>query len=115
MNFNYYKVFGLAMLVITILILAKVAKAGEKSEWLNENPCMIKVVITNTEECKDSMCLIKEIDYKKMRIEYDKISTDIAKVRNALEQIPDFNLELKASINKVLNKKQAEMNRNYAR
>jgi hypothetical protein len=50
-----------------------------------------------------------------MRIEYDKISTDIAKVRNALEQIPDFNLELKASINKVLNKKQAEMNRNYAR
>ena len=43
-----YKVFGLAMLVITILILTKVANAGEKSEWLNENPCMIKVVITNT-------------------------------------------------------------------
>jgi len=58
---------------------------------------------------------MSEIDYKKMRIEYDKISTDISKVRNALEQIPDFNLELKASINKVLNKKQAEMNRNYAR
>ena len=44
-----YKVFGLAMLVITILILTKVANAGEKSEWLNDNPCMIKVVITNTE------------------------------------------------------------------
>ena len=43
-----YKVFGLAMLVITILILTKVANAGEKSQWLNENPCMIKVVITNT-------------------------------------------------------------------
>ena len=43
-----YKVFGLAMLVITILILTKVANAGEKSEWLNDNPCMIKVVITNT-------------------------------------------------------------------
>ena len=43
-----YKVFGLAMLVITILILTKVANAGEKSKWLNENPCMIKVVITNT-------------------------------------------------------------------
>jgi hypothetical protein len=68
MNFNYYKVFGLAMLVITILILAKVAKAGEKSEWLNENPCMIKVVITNTEECKDSMCLIKEIITKKEEV-----------------------------------------------
>ena len=57
---NYYKIFGLAMIVITILIIAKVANAGEKSEWLNDNPCMIKVVITNTEECKDSMCLIKE-------------------------------------------------------
>ena len=68
MNFNYSKVFGLAMLVITILILAKVAKAGEKSEWLNENPCMIKVVITNTEECKDSMCLIKEIITKKEEV-----------------------------------------------
>ena len=44
-----YKVFGLAMLVITILILTKVANAGEKSEWLNDNPCMIKVVITNTD------------------------------------------------------------------
>ena len=57
---NYYKIFGLAMIVITILIIAKVANAGEKSEWLNDNPCMIKVIITNTEECKDSMCLIKE-------------------------------------------------------
>ena len=53
---NYYKIFGLAMIVITILIIAKVANAGEKSEWLNDNPCMIKVVITNKEEvleCKD--------------------------------------------------------------
>ena len=65
MNFNYYKVFGLAMLVITILILAKVAKAGEKSEWLNENPCMIKVIITEKEICKDSKCLIKETQTKK--------------------------------------------------
>jgi hypothetical protein len=42
------------------------ANAGEKSEWLNDNPCMIKIIITNTEvngistttkeeklECKD--------------------------------------------------------------
>ena len=64
---NYYKIFGLAMIVITILIIAKVANAGEKSEWLNDNPCMIKVVITNTEECKDSMCLIKETVTKKRR------------------------------------------------
>jgi len=115
MNFNKIFLF-LTIILITVIILTTIASSEQpKSQWLNENPCMIKVVITNTEECKDSMCLIKEIDYKKMRIEYDKISTDIAKVRNALEQIPDFNLELKASINKVLNKKQAEMNRNYAR
>ena len=65
---NYYKIFGLAMIVITILIIAKVANAGEKSEWLNDNPCMIKVVITNTEECKDSMCLIKEAITKKEEV-----------------------------------------------
>ena len=65
---NYYKIFGLAMIVITILIIAKVANAGEKSEWLNDNPCMIKVVITNTEECKDSMCLIKETITKKEEV-----------------------------------------------
>ena len=57
---NYYKIFGLAMIVITILIIAKVANAGEKSEWLNDNPCMIKVVVNEKEICKDSMCLIKE-------------------------------------------------------
>ena len=65
---NYYKIFGLAMIVITILIIAKVANAGEKSEWLNDNPCMIKVIITNTEECKDSMCLIKETVTKKEEV-----------------------------------------------
>ena len=65
---NYYKIFGLAMIVITILIIAKVANAGEKSEWLNDNPCMIKVIITNTEECKDSMCLIKETITKKEEV-----------------------------------------------
>jgi len=48
------------MILITILILSTVARAGEKSEWLNDNPCMIKVVITEKEICKDSMCLIKE-------------------------------------------------------
>ena len=48
MRFSWFRFFGLTMLVISILILTKIAKAGEKSEWLNENPCMIKVVITNT-------------------------------------------------------------------
>ena len=60
---NYYKIFGLAMIVITILIIflimSGIAVAGEKSQWLNDNPCMIKVV--TTEKCLDSQCLIKEI------------------------------------------------------
>ena len=42
-----------------ILIVSGIAVAGEKSQWLNDNPCMIKVV--TTEKCLDSQCLIKEI------------------------------------------------------
>ena len=68
MNFNYYKFFGLTILLISILLLVKVAAAGEKSKWLNENPCMIKVVITETEVCKDSMCLIKETQITKEEV-----------------------------------------------
>ena len=37
------------LIMITILLLGNYAMSGEKSEWLNDNPCMIKVVITNTE------------------------------------------------------------------
>ena len=41
------------------MIVSGIAVAGEKSEWLNDNPCMIKIV--TTEKCLDSQCLIKEI------------------------------------------------------
>jgi len=37
------------LIMITLLILGNCALGGEKSEWLNENPCMIKVVKKNTE------------------------------------------------------------------
>ena len=54
MNFN--KIFLiLTMVLISILILTTMANAAEevkekpKSEWLNDNPCMIKIIITNTE------------------------------------------------------------------
>jgi len=52
-------------------------------------------------------------DYGKMRKDYDKISSDIAKVRIALEQIPDIDLKLKGLINHGLNKRQGEINKNY--
>jgi len=38
-----------SFILIVFLIITGIATAAEKSEWLNENPCMIKVVITNTE------------------------------------------------------------------
>ena len=55
-----------SFILIVFLIITGIATAAEKSEWLNDNPCMIKIVITNTEvngvtittkeeklECKD--------------------------------------------------------------
>ena len=42
------------LLLITFLLLTNYAYGKSKSQWLNENPCMIKVVIT--EKCLDSKC-----------------------------------------------------------
>ena len=68
MNFNKF-LYAVALIVFTLVCLftwINRSHAGEKSEWLNDNPCMIKVIITNTEvngvttttkqeklECKD--------------------------------------------------------------
>ena len=46
-NFRKYMIW--TFILIIFLIVSGIAVAGEKSEWLNKNPCMIKVVITNTE------------------------------------------------------------------
>ena len=47
------------LLLITFLLVCNYALAKEpKSKWLNDNPCMIKIVIRET--CLDSQCLIKE-------------------------------------------------------
>ena len=43
-TYHFYTV-----VLISLLLVASIVSAGEKSQWLNENPCMIKVVITNTE------------------------------------------------------------------
>ena len=48
-----------SFILIIFLLISGIAVAGEKSEWLNDNPCLIKVV--TTEKCLDSQCLIKEI------------------------------------------------------
>jgi hypothetical protein len=69
MKFNYYKFFGLTILLISILILAKVAKAGEKSEWLNENPCMIKIITTST--TKNGVTTVTKEEVLKCKDGYD--------------------------------------------
>ena len=56
-NFRKYMIW--TFILIIFLIVSGIAVAGEKSEWLNKNPCMIKVI--TTEKCLDSQCLIKEI------------------------------------------------------
>ena len=61
MNYNKF-LYAIALIVFTLVCLItwiNRSHAGEKSEWLNDNPCMIKVV--TTEKCLDSQCLIKEI------------------------------------------------------
>jgi len=56
------------LLIITVLIIFNTALGGEKSQWLNENPCMIKQVITTTEKCKDKNCMIKETTVTKEEV-----------------------------------------------
>ena len=56
---NQRKYMIWTFILIIFLIVSGIAVAGEKSQWLNDNPCMIKIV--TTEKCLDSQCLIKEI------------------------------------------------------
>ena len=49
MEFNK-KFWFYSAILITVMILTTMATAEQtKSEWLNDNPCMIKIIITNTE------------------------------------------------------------------
>ena len=56
------------LLLITFILIANYAFGGEKSQWLNDNPCMIKVVTKQVEICKDSKCLIKETQIVKEEV-----------------------------------------------
>ena len=47
---NPYTGFIFTMLIIiTVIIIFNTALGGEKSQWLNENPCMIKIITTSRE------------------------------------------------------------------
>ena len=56
------------LLLITFILIANYAFGGEKSQWLNDNPCMIKVITRQIETCKDSKCLIKETKITKEEV-----------------------------------------------
>ena len=56
------------LLIITFILIANYAFGGEKSQWLNDNPCMIEVVTKQVEICKDSKCLIKETQIVKEEV-----------------------------------------------
>ena len=56
------------LLLITFILIANYAFGGEKSQWLNDNPCMIEVVTKQVEICKDSKCLIKETQIVKEEV-----------------------------------------------
>jgi hypothetical protein len=56
------------LLLITFILIANYAFGGEKSQWLNDNPCMIEVVTKHIETCKDSKCLIKETEITKEEV-----------------------------------------------
>ena len=70
MNHNHLmKILAITFIIIVFMCIISISNTVHgktKSQWLNENPCMIKVVITNTEvngistttkeeklECKD--------------------------------------------------------------
>ena len=56
------------LLLITFILITNYAFGGEKSQWLNDNPCMIEVVTKQVEICKDSKCLIKETQIVKEEV-----------------------------------------------
>jgi len=62
--------FILSMLfLITFLLISNYAYGKTKSQWLNENPCMIKQVITSVE--KDGVTTVTKEEVLKCQDGYD--------------------------------------------
>ena len=72
---NPYTGFIFTMLIIiTVIIIFNTALGNHierdktKSQWLNENPCMIKVIIKEKTKCFDKECLISETKVEKEEV-----------------------------------------------
>ena len=62
------------LIIITLVIIFNTALGNHierdktKSQWLNENPCMIKVIIKEKTKCLDKECLISETIVEKEEV-----------------------------------------------
>ena len=57
------------LIIITLVIIFNIALGEEpKSQWLNANPCMIKVIIKEKTKCLDKECLISETIVEKEEV-----------------------------------------------
>ena len=57
------------LLLITFLLLTNYAYGKSKSEWLNENPCMIKTITTSV--TKDGVTTVTKEEFLKCQDGYD--------------------------------------------
>ena len=72
MNHNQImRILVITFIVICFMCIISIgnnAYGKTKSQWLNENPCMIKVETTTKERCLDSECLLKETKVTKEEV-----------------------------------------------
>ena len=71
---NYNQLMRVLIITFIIIVFMCIISIGNsvhgktKSQWLNENPCMIKTETTTKERCLDSECLIKETKVTKEEV-----------------------------------------------
>ena len=57
------------LFLITFLVICNTALGGEKSQWLNKNPCMIKTITTST--TKNGVTTVTKEEVLKCKDGYD--------------------------------------------
>ena len=71
---NYNQLMRVLIITFIIIVFMCIISIGNsvhgktKSQWLNENPCMIKVIITEKTKCLDKECLISETKVEKEEV-----------------------------------------------
>ena len=72
MNHNHLmKILAVTFIIIVFMCIISISNTvhgKSKSEWLSDNPCMIKQVITEKTICLDKECLISETKVSKEEV-----------------------------------------------